>query len=268
VDLVTRSGRPVAPLALAAHPQTPGACVDAALAAGIDTFFFYDRDAGAVMDALALRVPGRRDDLFLVSGTEARDVPGMRRDLDETRRRLGVDVLDAFLLLYVSPSDSRGAVDRMLDEVAAWESRGLVRHAGASAHARDLAAELARDPRCRVLMHRYNMAHRGAEAAVFPAALETGTPVVAFTCTRWATLLAGHPGWQGPPPSAVDCYRFALAQPAVRVALSAPHSVRELRENLATLGAPAMSAHDVAHWRRYGDVVYGGAPGEFETAWP
>ena len=117
-------------------------------------------------------------------------------------------------------------------------------------------------------MHRYNMAHRGAEKAVFPAALESDTPVIAFTCTRWGTLLAGHEEWEGPAPSAPDCYRFALAHPAVELALTAPHSVGELQQNLAVLDAPAPTPDEMAAWRAYGDIVYGGVPGEFETSWP
>ena len=268
MDLVTARGRPVAPLALAAHPETPGACVGAALEAGIDTFFFYDRHAGAVLDALAPALPPRRDDVFLVTGTEERDVAGQRRDLDAMRTRLATDVLDLFLVLYVAPTVDRGDVDRLLDDLAALKESGAIRLAGASAHSRERAAELARDPRVDVLMHRYNMAHRGAEDVVLPAALDTDTPVIAFTCTRWGTLLAGHAEWDGPVPSAADCYRFALAQPAVRVALSAPHSVDELAENVAVLAAPPMSGDERARWRAYGDVVYGGTPGEFETRWP
>jgi hypothetical protein len=44
-------------------------------------------------------------------------------------------------------------------------------------------------------------------------------PVIAFTCTRWGTLLKGHPNWQEAPPTAADCYRYVLGHEAVSLAL-------------------------------------------------
>ncbi|MCA9313970.1 MAG: aldo/keto reductase [Planctomycetes bacterium] len=268
MPLTTLSGQPSSRLALGAHPQTPGACVDVALAGGIHSFFFYDRHAAAVLEALATALPSRRDDTLLITGTEERDIKGVQNDLDAIRKRLGVDTVDAFLLLYVAPGEDIGDVDRLLDHLHEQREAGALRYVGASAHDRKQAERLARDPRVDVQMHRYNMAHRGAEKAVFPAALESDTPVIAFTCTRWGTLLAGHEEWEGPAPSAPDCYRFALAHPAVELALTAPHSVGELQQNLAVLDAPAPTPDEMAAWRAYGDIVYGGVPGEFETSWP
>ncbi len=48
-------------------------------------------------------------------------------------------------------------------------------------------------------MHRYNMAHRGAEDRVLPAAVAFEIPVIAFTCTRWGSLLemSSRLGWRG-----------------------------------------------------------------------
>src|SRR5437588_148423 len=74
-------------------------------------------------------------------------------------------------------------------------------------HDRALAKQLAGDRRVDVLMHRFNMAHRKATHEVFPAAIRTSTPVVAFTATRWGTLLEPHPQCNDDPPSAADCYR-------------------------------------------------------------
>lgn len=268
MTLVTPSGLPSSRLALGAHPQTPGACVDVALERGIRSFFFYDRHAAAVLERLARALPPRREDTLLLTGTEERDIPGVQGDLDAIRTRLGVDAVDAFLLLYVAPGESIGDIDRLLDHLHEQREAGALRYVGASAHDRQQAERLARDPRVDVLMHRYNMAHRGAEQAVFPAALEAKTPVIAFTCTRWRTLLAGHGDWPHEVPSAPDCYRFALAHPAVELALTAPHSVEELRQNLAVLDARPPTPEEMATWRAYGDVVYGGVPGEFETSWP
>ncbi len=116
-------------------------------------------------------------------------------------------------------------------------------------------------------MHRFNMAHRKAGQEVFPDTIRGKTPVVAFTATRWGTLLEPRVGWAGPPPSAVDCYRYCLAHPAVQVVLSSPQSAEELEENLAVLSSLPLSDRERAHWERYGDLVYGSGDDAFDTKW-
>ena len=58
------------------------------------------------------------------------------------------------------------------------------------------------------------------------------------------------------PVTAADCYRFALAHPAVSVSLSAPASLDELRENLSVLHAPVLSEQDHQRLCRHGADVY------------
>lgn len=116
-------------------------------------------------------------------------------------------------------------------------------------------------------MHRYNMAHRKAEEKVFPAAIQAKIPVVAFTCTRWGSLLKGHSNWQYQPPTAADCYRYALHNQAISARLMAPQSLQQLTENLSVLNAPFFSRTEVAHWQKYGDLIYGTGQDSFETQW-
>ena len=117
------------------------------------------------------------------------------------------------------------------------------------------------------LMHRYNMAHRKAEEQVFPMAQQAGIPIVAFTCTRWGELLRGHPDWQGEIPTAADCYRYALHQKAVDLALTAPQTREQLEENLSVLHAPELAPEAVERWQEYGALVYGNGQDAFETKW-
>ena len=118
-------------------------------------------------------------------------------------------------------------------------------------------------------MHRYNMAHRKSEQQVLPAAQAAGVPVVAFTCTRWRSLLSGHPQWGGSVPSAADCYGYALHHPAVHVALTSPASTAELEENVPVARDEQwLSAEQVASWQAYGDLIYGAGQDAFETRWP
>ena len=118
-------------------------------------------------------------------------------------------------------------------------------------------------------MHRYNMAHRGAEAEVLPATQAATIPVVAFACTRWGSLLRGHRNWHGELPHAIDCYRYALRHPAVRLALTAPETMGELRENLAMLATAAVAdAEQWDEWEEYDRLIYGDGMDSFETLYP
>ena len=54
-------------------------------------------------------------------------------------------------------------------------------------------------------MNRFNMAQRKTAHEVFPVAAKTRTAIVAFTATRWGTLLEPYADWPGPPPTASDC---------------------------------------------------------------
>ena len=118
-------------------------------------------------------------------------------------------------------------------------------------------------------MHRYNMAHRGSEEAVLPKAEALGIPVVAFTCTRWGSLLDGHEDWDSEVPKAADCYRYVLNHPSVRVALSAPATEAQLRENLQAFSTGLGSTpKQISDRESYGRLVYGKGTDAFETRWP
>lgn len=80
-------------------------------------------------------------------------------------------------------------------------------------------------------------------------------PVIAFTCTRWGTLLKGHLNWQEAPPTAADCYRYVLSHEAVSLALTAPQNLQQLQENLAVFSAPPLLSAEIARWQKYGDLI-------------
>jgi aryl-alcohol dehydrogenase-like predicted oxidoreductase len=184
---------------------------------------------------------------------------------------LGIETIDAFFIEYVHPGDDPNLMfgkNGVLDELRRWKENGWVRFVGATAHDRSLARRLALDPRVDVLMHRFNMAHRKAEREVFPAAAQAKMPIVAFTATRWGTLLKANENWRDAPPTASDCYRYCLGQPPVQVVLTAPRSLAELQQNLDVLHLPPMSQRERSRWQRFGDLVYGNGKGTFETSWP
>ena len=138
--------------------------------------------------------------------------------------KLGATVIDLFFAEYLNPSDDLTVIfgeSGPIETLCRWRDDGAVRYVGASTHDASVAARCIEDGRVDVLMLRCNMAHRRLRAAVFPKAQRAGVSVVAFTATRWGTLLEGHPDWSEVPPTALDCYRYCLAQPGVEVVLSA-----------------------------------------------
>jgi aryl-alcohol dehydrogenase-like predicted oxidoreductase len=270
----TISGAAASSLGLAAYPDQSPECVRRAFDAGINFFFFYGPGQRHFVEALAPLVQERRDRLIVASGSGARTSSGLRAVRRKVLSALGADTIDIFFAEYINPDDGTAAIfgrGGVLDELQQWKAEGSIRYVGASAHDRKLAKKLAADSRVDVLMHRFNMAHRKAETEVFPTALEERTPVIAFTATRWGTLLRPHPEWAGEPPTAADCYRFCLAQPAVHVTLAAPTTVAELDATLKVLKSPPMDGEAQEKWKRFGDLVYnsGGAEShDFESQWP
>ena len=271
-EMKTLAGAPVRPLGLAGSPNSRREFASVAHGAGANFFFFYGLNFDGMVEGVRRLLRDHRDEVFVATGTESRDPSQMRDYLDAVRGALDVDAIDLFFAEYVSPADDMDDVlgaGGAVDEIWEWKDEGRVRYVGATAHSRPLSLSLIESGRVQALMHRYNMAHRKSEDEVLPAAIDAGVPVLAFTCTRWGSLLEGHADWPGPVPSAADCYRFALQHPAVHVALTAPATGNQLRENLTVLTAPREATPDeMASWKAYGKLVYGEGGDAFETRWP
>jgi aryl-alcohol dehydrogenase-like predicted oxidoreductase len=269
--LTTLDGTPASCLGLAAGLKQVPRCVRRALTGGINYFFFYGPGHTSFIEELAALVPRKREQIIVATGSGSRRITGLRAARRKVTALLGIDLIDVFFIEYVHPGDNPDVIfgtNGVLDELRQWKESGWVRFVGATAHDRSLARRLAADPRVDVLMHRFNMAHRKAAHEVFPTAAKARTPIVAFTATRWGTLLEPHADWPGPPPTASDCYRYCLAQPSVQVVLTAPRSLAELEQNLGVLELPPMSKQERGTWERFGDLVYGAGKGSFETSWP
>jgi aryl-alcohol dehydrogenase-like predicted oxidoreductase len=273
-NVTTIGGAPTSSLGLAAYPDQSPDCVQRAFEQGINFFFFYSPGQTHFIQELKLLVQQRRDRVIVASGSGSRTPAGLRAVRRKILSAVNADTIDIFFAEYIHPGDDNTTIfgpGGVLDELQQWKSKGWIRLAGASSHDRKLAKELANDPRVDVLMHRFNMAHRKAGTEVFPTAIKTQTPVVAFTATRWGTLLKPHAKWADPPPTAADCYRYCLAQPAVQIVLTAPKSAIELDENLHVLKLPPMDHKSQAQWERFGDLVYsegGGQSHVYESQWP
>jgi aryl-alcohol dehydrogenase-like predicted oxidoreductase len=238
---------------------------------GINLFFFYGPGHASFVKQLALLTAKNRDEVIIATGSGARKEKSLLAARRKVQAVLDTGVIDVFFAEYISRNDDLELIfggGGVLDQLQDWKASGWVRYAGVTTHDRELARRLAEDSRVDVLMHRFNMAHRKASREVFPTAIRTRTPVVAFTATRWGTLLKPQVDWPDKPPIAADCYRYCLSQQAVHVVLSAPRSLGELDGNLQVLRLPPMSGRECAKWERYGDLVQGEGSHAFETRWP
>mgnify|MGYP001506564036 CR=1 FL=1 len=242
-------------------------CIQTAFAAGINYFFSYNLLSDQLPNGLKPLLKTHRDAVFIATGSESRHPNTLQHYLDQVRRALKTNVIDTFFIEYLSPQDSINEVETVLTLLQQWKTEGWIRYVGASTHNKEVALQLIEHGGWDVLMLRYNMAHRKVESQVLPAAHAVGLPVIAFTCTRWGSLLKGHPQWHEPTPTAADCYRYALYNPAIQVALTAPATLSQLQSNLSVLSVPPLTKAEVEHWQVYGDLVYGSGQDAFETQW-
>ena len=142
----------------------------------------------------------------------------------------------------------------------------MICHVAVSTHNRGHAAELAcNDASLGALHVRYNAVHSGAERDIFPKlpGPESRPGIVSFTATCWGELLKPDKVPAGDAvPSASDCYRFVLANPAVDVCLMGPRSVSDLAAALDAWDKGPMTAEELAWMRRVGQAKYH-PPGRF-----
>ena len=204
------------------------------------------------------RLGSGRKNVVVAAQFEARSGREAQRELAFMLQELKTDFIDVLTLYYV---ESESEWEEILAPGGVWDylaeekRRGHLRLIGLTTHQRAFAGRWAQSGKLDLLMIRYNAAHRGAEREVFPITRRAGIPVVAFTGLRWKALLEPTP--EDPagfaPPSAAECYRFCLANPAVSVALAAPGSRVELEEDLTLLNdwhPPENAERLIAHGDR------------------
>jgi predicted aldo/keto reductase-like oxidoreductase len=272
MKLTTVSGDPISRLGLGAREDRfpEGAAI--AVERGVNFLFIYHLGGGRWAAKLRELAAKDRARVAITAGSGARDPEGLRGSLATYLEALGTDHLDVFFAEYVRPDEDPERVHGdggTLSELARWKDEGRIRYVGATAHDRVVSRRLAEDRRVDVLMQRYNMAHRKAGDEVFPACRDNDVAVIAFTATRWGSLLSGHPEWPDQPPSALDCYRFCDAHPDIDVVLASAPNAAVLQDGLGLLDAPPpMVEREVRRWQRYGDLVYGDGADSFETDWP
>ena len=229
--------------------------IDEALAGGIrfvDTAVSY-QSGGSEKRLGKLLVPKHRDLVYLMSKVNAKDAKGTREQLDGSRKRLGVDVIDLYQMHSIeSPEDvddrlNNGVLDALLEAKAA----GTIRHIGFTGH-RDPAAfhrmldrlegrgvelDAAQMP-----MNLLDPSYLSYIETVLPRLVEKGYGVLAMKTLAGGNLTGVDKSWGGnsPPPVAVIPKRVSLEEAFGYVwslptacLISGMEDTRELEQNLA-----------------------------------
>jgi len=259
---LARLGTPVCRIGLSATYRPGRRTVHQALDEGLNYFLYFGFD-NQMTGVLRDRLGSRREEYVLATGAYNWIVwhEPLRRVLERRLRQMRTDYIDIFHFFGVTRR--RHFTPQVRDELAAVRQSGLVRAVAISTHERPLAAELAREGALDALMIRYNAASRGAETEIFPQLPESHPAVVAYTATRWKSLLRRPRGYprDGRLPSAGMCYRFVLSNPAVDVCLMAPGNLRQFEDNLAEIRRGPLDDSDMKFMRAFGDSLESRTPG-------
>lgn len=251
--ILGRTGINVCRLGLAASYGAPASAVEQAFEHGVNYFYWGSFRRKQFGDGLRQLAP-RRDSFLLTVQSYSRAATLVAPSLERALRTLGFDYTDVLLLGLWN-----GKIPpRILDACRKLRERGLVRYLAVSTHHRPLIARMAADPEYDIFHVRYNAVHRGAEREVFgQLPLENPPGLVSFTATCWRQLL-GHkripPGERVP--TAADCYRFVLTQPAVNICMTGPADAAQFQQALEALARGPMAEEDLGWMRRVGDAIY------------
>lgn len=251
--ILGRTGVTVCRLGMSSSYGMPAAALERAFERGANYFYWGSLRKDGFAEGLR-NLARRREQFVLVVQSYAPAGWMVRRSLEKALRRLGFDYADVLLLGMWG----RPVPPRILDAVAEMKRRGLVRFLGVSTHKRPLAAQLAHDPAYDILHIRYNAVHTGAERDIFPHLPENPPGIVAYTATSWRQLL-GHrriPKHEKVP-TAGDCYRFVLSNPAVDVCMTGAADMEQTEHALDALDRGPLSEEEMDWMRRLGRAIYG-----------
>lgn len=253
-----RAGLQVARLGISSSFGAPTEAFEEAFDRGCNYFTwgtFIKGRSSAMREAIRNIVKkGKRDSLVVAMLTYAHSAFLTERFFLRGLRDLGIEYADVLILGYYPRRPSQ----RVIDGALRLKEQGMTRFIGLTSHNRRLFPKLHKEGLFDCFHIRYNAAHRGAERETFPYLTGKDRPgVVSFTATAWKRLL--NPKKMPPgetPPTAVDCYRFVLSNPAVDVCMMGVRSIEQMRENLKTLDQGPMTEEELKRMRRIGDYIH------------
>jgi predicted aldo/keto reductase-like oxidoreductase len=206
-------------------------------------------------DALRnIQAKGERDRLVLSMFSYAHQSFVTEHFLFKGLKSAGMDYADILVLGGFSKPPS----PRVMDGALRLKEKGVIRFLGLSSHNRKIFPVIQKDEIFDVFHLRYNAVHRGAETEIFPSLPAANRPgVVNFTSTATGKLLNQKKMPLGEDaPTAVDCYRFVLANPAIDVCMNGARTLDEMRQNLKILDQDQMTEEELRRMKRIGDYLH------------
>ncbi len=251
-----RSGFLVTRLGLASSYGTDEAMVREAVGHGVNYLYWGALRTKKMASGIRAVARENRERIVVVVHTMARRPASLERVVYKSLKTLSLDHIDVLLVGMIRRRSN--STLRLLEYAHSLKNKELVRAVAVSSHGRRIFLDLEKDHLADIFHVRYNAAHRGAQDQVFAHLPEEGGPgVVAFTCTRWMSLI--NPATMPPQetaPTAVDCYRFVLSHPRVHIAICGPSTMEQLRQNLKVIDLGPLDEAELARMRRIGDYVY------------
>jgi len=252
--ILGRTGLEVGRLGMAASYGVPTKSVEQAFERGVNYLYWGTFRRGPFGQALRNLKP-QRDRMVLALQSYSRIAALTAPSVEIALRKLRFEYADVLLLGLWNHKPPQ----RILDASRRLRERGLIRNIALSTHHRPLVSTISADPDFGIVHVRYNAVHKGAEREVFPLLAATGNRpgVVSFTATSWRQLLNAK---RVPPgervPTATDCYRFVLSNPAVDVCIAGPANETHTVEALRAIELGPMSPEELTWMRRVGDFIH------------
>jgi len=249
-----RTGLVVGRLGVASSYGIPGKAVEKAFEKGANYLYWGSIRRKGLADGIRAIVKRNREKMVVAIHVYTRWPWYLTQSVESALRRLGLDYLDILLFGWFNRTPGKG----LLEAGRRLVEQGKVRFLGASTHKRKMVPLWEKEEFFDVYHVRYNAIHTGAEKDIFPNLPQENRPgIVAFTVTNWRQLITKSRMPQGEEPlTAADCYRFALSNPFVHIAITAPKNAKEMRENLKALELGPLSSEEMARARRIGEKLY------------
>lgn len=254
--ILGRSGLIVGRLGVACGYGAPTEAFEEAFEQGVNYFYWGSLRRSSMVRAMKnISARGKRDQLVVVIQVYNRAAAMLAGSVERGLRKAGLDYADVLLLGWHNSLPAA----RLLDAAHKLKDSGKVKFLAVSGHHRPAFPVMAENGIFDIFHIRYNAAHRGAEADIFPKLPKDGRPgIVTYTATRWGKLL--KPGKMPPgekTPSGSDCYRFVLSNPDVDMCMTGPKNRQHMQEALRTLELGPLNPEEMGWMQRVGDHVRG-----------
>lgn len=249
--ILGKTGLRVSRIGIGSSYGIDAGALEEAFEAGINLFYFGTARTHRMARAVRSLAPRHREAIVVMVQSYTPWGWYLRRSVDQALRQLGLDYAD---LLILGKKD-KPLTGGLLEEAVRLRDSGRVRGLVVSAHRRPAFAAHLRGGAFDAIMVRYNAAHLGAETEVFPLLPDANRPgVIAYTATRWGTLLEEYPGEERV--TATDCYRFVLHNPAVDVCLAGPANREQLHAAIQAAKSPPLGEDELTRLRRIGTLAH------------